>query len=295
MYDLELLRKFCIVAKHCSFTKASEELFISQPALSKSIKLLEAQMNLKLFKRDKKNVALTKEGAILYHLIYPKIEYICNIDSILDTFKNKGNVELKIGCNATITRNILTPILKDFLASHTNINLSIKNKTTYELVDLLLKKELDLLIVNLPLEKTSGLEITELKQVQDVFVASEKYAYLKEQSITFEQLKTLPIIANSKGSVTRNHFDYCCKKNNVSIIPHIEAVRNSLLVDFCILGLGIGFTTYEFIKKEITENNLYVLEVEPNIPPRSIGIVTRNEPKSEMINDLISILKKDKI
>lgn len=66
-------------------------------------------------------------------------------------------------------------------------------------------------------------------------------------------------------------------------------------MDFCILGLGIGFTAYEFIKKEITENNLYVLEVEPNIPPRSIGIVTRNEPKSEMINDLISILKKDKI
>lgn len=292
MYDLELLRKFCIVAKHASFTKASEELFISQPALSKSIKKLEEQMGLKLFERTTKSVILTKEGSMLYHLIYPNMEYICNIDNFLNSLKNKGKEKLRIGCNATITRNVLIPALKDFLASNENINLYIKNKSTYDLVNLLLNKELDMLIVNLPIQNISGLNITDLMQVQDVFIANEKYSYLKDQPITLEELKTLPIIMNSKGSVTREYFDEYCGKNNISITPHIETVRSSLLIDFCVLGLGISLTTYEFMKKEIEDNNLNILNLQPAIPKRSIGIITRNEPKTNVINEVINCLKR---
>lgn len=291
MYNLELLKKFCVVAKYCSFTKASEKLFISQPALSKSIKLLEEQMNIKLFIRTKKSVELTKEGDILYQLLYPKIEYISNLDAIIDSFRSKHNTNLRIGCNATITKYVLTPILKNFLENHKDINLSIKNDTTYNLISLLQKKELDLLIVNLPIKNSTNLKIIKIKEVQDIFIANNKYSYLKDTPITFKQLQSLPIIVNSEGSVTREHFDYCCSLNNVSITPHVETVRQSLLIDFCILGLGVCFTTYEFANEEIRKNNLNILKIEPSIPKRSIGIVVLNQPQSQLIEDLIEKLK----
>lgn len=291
MYNLELLRKFCIVAKHRNFTRASEELYISQPALSKSIKQLEDEMGLELLKRTKKSVELTKEGLTLYHMIYPKIEYICNIDTIIGSFKNKETVNLRIGANATVTRNILTPVLKSYLNDHPNVNIMIKNKSTFDLVKLLQQKELDFLIINLPIGNITGLDIIEIKKTQDVFIAGNKYDYLKNESITINQLQSLPIIVNSTGSVVREHFEKYCIQNEVSITPFIESVRNSLMLDFCALGLGIGFTTYEFIEKEIEAQGLFVLHVEPPVPPRSVGIVTRNEPKPEFIQDFIKVLK----
>ena len=82
-------------------------------------------------------------------------------------------------------------------------------------------------------------------------------------------------------------------KNNISITPYIETARATLLVDFCVLGLGITFTTYEFVKKEIAENNLFILDVKPYIPKRSFGFATRNEPKSQILNEFISTVQNE--
>lgn len=293
MYDLELLRKFCIVAKYKSFTKASEKLYISQPALSKSIKRLEEQMGILLFERNNKLVELTKEGNMLYNLISDKIDYICNIDPIIQSVKQTPKYTLAIGANATITQNILIPVLKNFLVNYPNTNLIMENKTTFELIKQLREKKLDMIVVNLPIDDIDEFEITELKSVQDVFFSSEKYNYLKNVKVNVKQLQSLPIITNLKGSVVREHFEKYCSKNNVIITPHIETIRNSLITNFCTLGLGIGFTTYEFIKKEIEENNLFILDVTPKVPDRSIGIVTRNEPKIEIVKHLIEDLIKN--
>lgn len=290
MYDLELLRKFCMVAKLKSFTKASEKLYISQPALSKSIKILENQMGIKLFKRNNKSVQLTKEGNVLYNSIYNKLDYICNIDPIIESFKQKKKRDLAIGANATIIQNILMPGLKKLLDDYPDTNIIMENKTTPELIKMLKEKRLDIIVVNLPIDNMDEFEIIELKKVQDVFFASEKYSYLKDKEINIKQLETLPIITNLKQSVVRENFDRYCSKNNVVVTPHIEAVRNSLITNFCILGLGIGFTTYEFVEKQIKENDLFVLDVRPKVPQRAIGIVIRNEPKKTIVECLIKDL-----
>lgn len=296
MYDLELLRKFCVVAKYCSFTKASEELYISQPALSKSIKLLESQMGIQLFERNTKKTVLTKEGSIIYNLIYPKIDYVCNIENFLDDLKRSGKFELKIGCNSTITRSILSPILKDYLNINKNINLSIMNRPTNSLIQALKNKEVDFIIINLPsqnLVNLADLNVIKLMDVQDVFIAGDKFNFLKNQTVKFKQLESYPIITNDSNSITREHFELCCSNNGVSIKPHIETVRNSLIIDFCALGLGIGFTNYNLMKKEIEDNKLFILKIEPEIPKRSIGIITRNEPNTSTIEDLISLLQRN--
>lgn len=290
MYDLELLRKFCIVAKCKSFTKASKELYISQPALSKSIKVLEEQMGVLLFERDKKSVQLTKDGKVLYDVVSDKIEYVCNIDSIIESFKQGPQSTLAIGANSTITHKILIPALKQFSSNYPNINLIIKNKVTSELIRLLKEKKLDLIVVNLPIKNVEEFDVIELKSVQDVFFASDKYNYLKDRKINIKQLETLPIIINARGSVVREHFEKYCSKNNVMISPHIETVRNSLITDFSELGLGIGFATYEFIKERIEKNNLFILDIIPKVPSRSIGILTRKEPKTEVVKNLINNL-----
>lgn len=292
MVDLELLRKFCVVAKYESFTKASNELYISQPALSKSIQKLENLLNIQLFDRNSKNIKLSKSGKTIYHLISDKMDYLCNIDAVVDSFLKKNyHHRLRIGANSSITREILTPILKKYMNTYQDIKISIENKNTNELISALKNKKLDLVLINLPADNIEDLEIIKYKEVHDVFIANENFQFLKGDKISIKQLQTIPIITYASDSIVRKNFQRYCASNNVFIKPHIEVTRTSLISNFCTLGLGIGFVTYEFIKQEIKKNNLFVLDMKEDIPKREVGILTRNEPKSKPVEDLINFFK----
>ena len=289
MYDLELLRKFCVLAKVENYTKASNELYISQPALSKSIQKLEEQMGINLFERTGRNIKLTTKGKIIYDAINSKMDYLCNIEPLItSSLEIKKN--LRIGANSSIIREILTPVLKRDISKYDSVNIVIENNSTNNLISLLQEKKLDIIIINLPSDNIQGLDIIKLKKVQDVFIANEKFAYYRNKKVDLPQLQLLPIITYQRGSVVREHFQNYCSKNNVLITPHIEVTRSSLITSFCSLGLGIGFTTYEFIKDELEKNGLFILDVTPEIPSREIGILTRNEPRHELLNLLIESL-----
>ena len=130
MINLELYRIFYVVAKHKHMTKASEELHISQPAISQSIKKLEDQLGGTLFLRSNKGMELTEEGKMFYDYVKGALELINNAENEFTSFKDLSKGEIKIGCSTTLTKLVLLDALKNFHSDYPNINVDITNKLT---------------------------------------------------------------------------------------------------------------------------------------------------------------------
>lgn len=146
--DLELYRVFYTVAKNKHMTKASEELHISQPAISQSIKKLEAQLGGTLFIRSNKGMELTSEGKMFYNYIKSALELINNAENEFTSFKDLSKGKINIGASTTLTKIVIMDAIKKFHIDYPNIEINITNNLTHDLIIDLQRGKLDFVIYN---------------------------------------------------------------------------------------------------------------------------------------------------
>ena len=293
--DLNLYLLFHTVAKLGSITKAAEELYVSQPAITQNIKTLEHQLGATLFIRTKKGVTLTEEAKVLYNYIDEGITYIKNGEAKFQELMNLQDGTLKIGASTTVTQHVLLPYLEKFTTLYPNINVSITNHLTSDLIKLLRNGTVDLLILNLPTTEHGDLEIIPFMEVHDILAVGEK---LKSLSLKEQQLKDLQkkdFIFQKSPSNTREFLNNFLTKEKIEIIPKYDVVSFNLVKDMTTIGLGIGYLTKEFIDSEIQSKKLFPLNINPTIPPRKIGLVTlkKNIPSFASRSFINIILEKD--
>ena len=156
--DFELYRVFYTVANNGNITAAAEELNITQPAISKSIKKLEDQLGGQLFVRTKRGVVLTQEGKEFYKYIKNAMEYIANGESKFTELINLETGCIKIGISTTLTKEFLLPYLEKFHTSYPNIDIQIITNMSSELFPKLRNGLIDIIILNLN-EKNYGQDI----------------------------------------------------------------------------------------------------------------------------------------
>ena len=275
--DFELYRIFYTVANHKNITKASEELNISQPAISKSIKNLEEQLGGQLFVRTKRGVILTEEGKEFYNYIKQAIEYISNAENKFTELINLETGCIKIGISTTLTKEFLLPYLEEFHRLYPKIDIQIITNMSSELFPKLRNGLIDIIILNLN-EKNYGqdINITKCKKITDCFVANKTFKDLINKEISIKELNKYPLILQSKGSNTREFLDDFAKENNTILKPNIELASYSLVVEFAKIGLGIGYATNNYVKEELKNQELYEIKLKEKIPSRYIGIATSN-------------------
>ena len=276
--DFELYRIFYTVANHKNITKASKELNISQPAISKSIKNLEEQLGGQLFVRTKRGVILTEEGSEFYNYIKQAIEYISNAENKFTELINLETGCIKIGISTTLTKEFLLPYLEEFHRLYPKIDIQIITNISSELFSKLRNGLIDIIILNLN-EKDYGqdINITKCKRITDCFVINKTYSNLINNEISIKELNKYPLILQSKGSNTREFLDDFAKKNNTVLKPNIELASYSLVVEFAKIGLGIGYATKDYIKEELRNKQLYEINLKEKIPSRYVGIATSNK------------------
>lgn len=273
--NFELYRVFYTVANTKNITKAAEELMISQPAISKSIKNLEEQLGGQLFIRTKRGVILTDEGKEFYNYISRAMEYISNAENKFTDLINLNTGTIKIGVSATLTKEFLIPYLEKFHEKYPKIDIQIVTNLSSELAPKLKNGLIDIIILNLVddiIDK--DMDIIECKKVQDCFVVNKSYQELLDKEISFSELNNYPLILQSKGANTRTFLDNLTSIHNVTLKPIMELASYSLVVEFAKIGLGIGYVTKDYIKKELNNKELFVLNIKEDIPKRSIGIIT---------------------
>lgn len=292
--DFELYRIFYVVANHCNITKASEELSISQPAISKSIKNLEEQLGGQLFVRTKRGVVLTEEGKEFYNYIKQAIEYINNAENKFTDLINLETGCIKIGISTTLTKEFLLPYLEEFHSLYPKIDIQIITNLTSDLMPKLRNGLIDIVILNLN-DKNYGndIDIIKCRKINDCFVVNNKYKDLTLKEVSIKDLNNYPLILQAKGSNTRDFLDDIARENGVVLKPNIELASYSLVVDFSKIGLGIGYATKEYIKEEIKNKELYELKIKEKIPSRYIGIaLSKNHIPNFSTKKLIEIITK---
>ena len=260
--DLELYRVFYIVAKHKHMTKASEELHISQPAISQSIKKLEDQLGGTLFLRSNKGMELTEEGKMFYDYVKGALELINNAENEFTSFKDLSKGEIKIGCSTTLTKLVLMDSLKRFHIDYPNININITNDLTSNLINDLKLGKLDFVIFNESNIKETNLVLKKIKELKQGFIYNP--LYYSDNINSFDDLNNVPLILQKEESNSRKLLDSIALSNNVRLIPKMEVVSQELITDFTNIGLGIGFTIIDLAKRNY--ENLEELNINKKIP-----------------------------
>ena len=292
--NLEYYKIFYEVAKEQYITKASENLNISQPAISKTIKLLEEKLGGTLFVRTKKGVILTEEGKEFYSYITKAMEYINSAENKFSDLINLETGVIKIGVNSTLTKEFLLPYLEKFNKSYPKIDIQITNGIASHLINELKNGLIDIVFLNLN-NKDYGndIDIIKCKKIHDIFIASKKYSKLNDKVISLNELKNYPLIFQAKGSNTRNFLDNFLKEKNITLKPNIELASYSLVTEFCKAGFGIGYAVKEFVQKDLNEGKIFSLKIKENIPERYIGFAISNKPlPSFSTKKLIEIINK---
>ncbi len=288
--DLELYRVFYVVAKNRHMTKASEELHISQPAISQSIKKLENQLGGSLFLRSNKGMELTEEGKMFYEYIKGALELINNAENEFTSFKDLSKGEIKIGCSTTLTKLILIDVIKNFHDEYPNININITNDLTYNLINNLKLGKLDFVIFNESNVKETNLNLQQIKKLKQGFIYNPKF--YDDKVTDFKDLNNVPLILQKEESNSRKLLDYIALQHNVKLIPSMEVASQELITEFVNIGLGIGFTMIDLATRN--HKDLKELKINSKIPNINVYLATNKSVSLTFASKMfIKYLKKE--
>lgn len=290
MINMELYRIFYTVAINQNITKASEELNISQPAVTKHIKNLEDDLGVILFNRTRKGVTLTPIGQKLFLEIKKALTTIDNIENEIKICRDNNCGTIRIGISTTLVR-LLMDYINTFYKKYPNIKIEINTDTTKDNIKLLQDGLLDLIICKLPKDLSKDLNFIKLGDSSYEFVANKELYDKIKQPITLLDLTKYPILLQKKPSNSYSSVKKFFKENNLEIDSKLNIGSSSLLSDFTKIGYGIGYITKLYIEKELENKELFIIETIPKTPKISYGIITlKNNILSTSCNNFINHL-----
>lgn len=267
-FSLDLYRVFAAVYEKRSFSEAARQLFVTQSAVSQSVKQLETMLGVQLFLRGKRAVTPSVEARQLYAMIAPAIGTICEAEERIERFKRLQEGFLRVGAADTVARHFLLPYLKRWNELHPGVRLQVVNRTSTEAFSLLSAGKLDVAFVNSPVDK-SKFSVKKCLELHDVFIAGNAFSELKGKTITRKELCSYPLIMLEKLSNTRRSIDEEFMRSGITLNPEIDLGCHDLLVDFARINLGISCVTREFAA---IDGELFELKLDEPLPVRELDL-----------------------
>ncbi|WP_010270006.1 LysR family transcriptional regulator [Paenibacillus senegalensis] len=294
--NLEWYKVFYTVAHSGSLSRAAEEMYITQPAVSYIVKQLEDHLAVRLFFRTAKGVTLTAEGEALYAYIEKALHLVDAGEKHVDRMKNLETGEIIIGASDMLCKHYLLPHLELFHRRYPEVSLRVTNRTSLESVELLKQGKVDFAVVHLPLNDEKGLIVYEGESLQDSFVAGASYKHLAENgALELRELLSYPLLLLEQGSNSRRFVDEFAGNEGVTLVPEIELGSHDLLVQFARIGLGIAYVVKDFVQDELNSGELYEIKLKPQLPARRIGIVSlAGVPLSAAAKQFVELLWQEK-
>jgi len=255
---------FLAVASNLSFSKAAQVLLITQPAVSKHIKVLEDQYKLPLFERKGASILLTQAGKILYDHLVKASEIQRKVEYDLSTLSNISNAagHLRLGASTTIALYILPSILSNFQREFTNVDIQLVNRNSEYILNALLNHEVDLGIIEVE-NKLTTVSYQHFMSDEVIPVCSSK-SPLAGKTLTIKELTKIPLALRERGSGTldallKSLSEHDVKSSDLHIkirLGGTEALKNFLRADQC-----LGFMPKPSIIRELAEGELVEVPV----------------------------------
>lgn len=272
-FDMNLYKVFYVVAKNNSFSKAAEELFVTQPSVSYSIKQLEERLNIKLFKRNHKGIKITPEGKEVLKYVKKSYNDISVGERSLKENKNLNSGKISIGVQSHIGRFFLFPYLEEFHKKYPNIEINISSRNTAELIKLLENNDIDFVLDTSPIEtEYSNLLIEPLMELEHCFVTSNNYL-IKDRNMKIQELKEYNLILPVYRSTPRRQLTNLLKSENIEFNPFMTIETTEMLIDAVKKNMGIGYVIKNAIEEELNNNVLKEINVNLQLPKLLLNLV----------------------
>lgn len=270
---LELYRVFREVAEAGSISQAAQNLYISQSAVSQSIKQLEDALQTRLFARSHRGVALTDDGRLLYDYVRSAMGLLETGEDKLAQARSLQAGTLVIGASDTVTSQFLLPHLERFHRSYSHIRIRIISGRSYKVLGLLRSGRIDVAFASAAAED-DGLVCTPCMETHSAFVAAADYSCDFEHSYSAQEIAALPLILLERKASSRVYLDRYFLQQGVALKPEIELGARSLLVDLARIGFGVAGVTREFVREELAQGVIRELKTDFEIPPRTLDMCT---------------------
>lgn len=295
MVNLELYRVFYVVAKCGSLTKASEELYISQPAVSQAIKQLENQLGGKLFTRTHKGMELTETGGKqIFATVEKALKLFDEAESKYAELKDTATGIVRICASDTVSTHFLLPYIKEYHQKYPNVNLVLQNCTSSETIELLKNNKGDIGFVNLPIDDTEINLSNTVMQLHDTFVCSDKFKELTEDVVDLKRLQDYPLLMLELSTATRQAIVSFAHSQGIHLHPEIELASLELMCMLAKNGIGIACIPREFVRHELNEEkSLIEIKTNPTLPTRAIGLaLPKDKNLTFAVKEFIKLLPK---
>lgn len=270
---LELYRVFREVAEVGNISVAAQNLYVSQSAVSQSVRQLEEALQTRLFARSPRGVTLTEDGQMLF-------EHVRSAMGLLETGEEKlaqsralQRGKLVIGASDTVTSQFLLPHLKDFHREHPNIRIQIISGRSHKVLSLLRSGKVDVAFASTP-QETEDLNCVSCFHTHACFVAAADYPCDFDHAYSESELAKLPLILLDRKASSRLYLEKYFLSRGVTLAPEIELGARSLLVDLARIGFGVAGVTREFVENELTDGSIHEVKTSFTIPPRTVDMCT---------------------
>ena len=268
MFDFRL-KVFHTVAKRLNFTKAADELCITQPAVSKHIQEIESYFQLKLFDRNGSKIKLTEAGEILLQYtnqlfaIYNKLEFDLN------EINHRHSGQLRIGASTTIAQYVLPPLLADFHKKFPDIQVTLMISNTEQIEQALQNKDIDFGIIE-GQSKNTSFKYTEFLKDEIVLATRINHPATKKGRVQLDELLTVPFLLREPGSGTLEVIAHALKPLNIKLsqlniemqLGSTESIKSYLLHSDCMAFLSIYSILKELKSKEMSIIDVKGLSIE---------------------------------
>ena len=280
--NFNLYKTFYDVATYGSISKAAVVNYTSQPAISRSIKTLEDQLNTKLFIRTKKGIELTEKGKELYFYVEQGYNSFLIAERTMLENNDLDKGKLSIGIPSHIATFYLFDAIDAFHKDYPNIEITIINRSTSKLLELLKSHKIDFVIDSEPIKAIDKeMTVKHIKKISNCFVASESYdiSHIK----TIKDLANEPLILPIKGTANRNNLEEFFIKNDCTISNVLNIHTSEVIIGAIKRNLGVGYVIKDLVTDDIKRGLLKEIPI-PNLPKVGISLV--------YIKDYITITPK---
>lgn len=279
------LKVFDTVARRMSFTKAANELNITQPAISKQIKELEQQLGAKLFERNGTKISISESGEILQKYTAKLFDLYRALEFDINAINDKLKGTITIGASTTIAQYILAPVIADFKSLYKDIEILLTIDNSETITALLLEQKIDLAIVEGE-TKDPSVSYTQLMKDEIVLAISSKNKLSRSSHLTLKQLEKVPLILREQGSGTLEIVNKALKKCGMAIdtlnvemrLSNTETIKAYLQHSNC----GAFISIYAILK-EVNANSLSIIDVKGLSITRNFNLAEKQGEQSKVV------------
>ena len=287
--DINLYKKFYVVAKCGSFVKAAQDMYITQPALSKSIKQLEDNLNTKLLYRTAKGVKLTEEGKELLKYVDESLNLLSIGEKNIKENHDLQKGELSIGIQSHLAQFFLFPYIKKFKKMYPGIKINIRSRNTSELLEQLEENKVDFVIDTSPIESIyNNLQIKELFELTNCFIS-----YKKEDITTLKELEKENLILPVRTSTPRKQLNKFLNERDIWFEPIMTIETTGALKNAVKEKMGIGYLLEVAVTKDIERGELYKINLNEELPKLKLNLIYIDKYLTKIPTTFIDMIKED--